>query len=271
MTDGIHIEQDDLIQYALGTLKETQLSTMTAHISMCNECRTSLGGIQVELAGFAAAEPLNELPSGARERFLSLLSNGTVEKSKFTQMRNKSRLYILTKSFQNWLETPTPLRIVSGALAAALIFVAYDDLSHIHEIRQLLPEIKRFEKETADLAELRDFLRGNHAQQISLRQKPLLNKVPEGQLLYSATSGKLIFTASNIATPPSGKAYELWVIPATGGKPIPAGVFTPDLQGNAAVIFPDIPSNVQAAAFGVTLEDAGGSATPTTPILLSGS
>jgi len=270
MPEAFHIEEDDLIQYALGTLKDTQLSTLTAHVSMCNTCRAELGRIQVELASYSTVLPMTELPGGARERFLSRLESGAVTESKFVQARNQSRLYILSKSFQHWLETPMPLRILSGALAAALLFVVYDDLSHIHEIRQLLPEIKRFEKDTGELTELKQFLQGNHAQQVSLREKPLLTKSPEGHALYSATSGKLVFTASNIATPPLGKAYELWLLPATGGKPIPAGMFTPDLQGNAAVIFPDLPPNVQAGGFGVTVEDAAGSPAPTSPIILSG-
>jgi len=47
-------------------------------------------------------------------------------------------------------------------------------------------------------------------------------------------------------------------------------VFTPDLQGSAAVVFPEIPVNVQAAGFGVTVEDAAGSKVPTSPIMISG-
>jgi anti-sigma-K factor RskA len=270
MPEAFHIEEDDLIQYTLGTLKDTQLSTLTAHVSMCNTCRSELARIQVELASFAAVQPMTELPGGARERFLKRIESGAATESKFTQMRNKSRLYIMSRSFQHWLETPMPLKILSGALAAGLILVAFDDLSHIHQIRQLLPEIKRFEKDTAELTELKNFLQGTNAQQVALREKPLLTKSPEGHALYSATLGKLVFTASNIAAPPPGKAYELWVLPATGGKPIPAGMFTPDLQGNAAIIFPDIPANVQAGGFGVTIEDAAGSPAPTSAIILSG-
>jgi len=103
-----------------------------------------------------------------------------------------------------------------------------------------------------------------------LHDKQPLMKTPEGHALYAPSSGRLIFTASNMPAPPSGKAYELWVLPATGGAPIPAGVFTPDIEGSAAVIFPDIPANVQAAGFGVTIEDAAGASAPTSPIILSG-
>jgi anti-sigma-K factor RskA len=65
--------------------------------------------------------------------------------------------------------------------------------------------------------------------------------------------------------------YELWVIPANGNAPIPAGLFRPDATGSASVVLPELPSGVQAKAFGVTVERAEGSQKPTLPIILSGS
>ena len=269
MRDSLHIPEEDLIQYALGTLKDTQLSTLTAHISLCNACRDELALIMVDLAAYATVQPQSEVPAGARDRLMSRLTSGSTATSKFVKMRNKSRIYIMSKSFQHWLDTPMPLRILSGALAAALVFMVYDDLAHIHQIRQLQPELNRIESETAQLQELRNFLQGNHAQQVSMHEKPSLIKAPEGHVLYSATSGKLVFTASNMPAPPQGKAYELWVLPVKG-SPVPAGMFTPDLQGSAAVIFPQIPVNLEASGFGVTVEDAAGSPVPTSAIVLSG-
>ena len=270
MPGAFHIEEDDLIQYVLGSLKETQLGTMTAHVSMCNTCRDALSRVQLELAAYAAAMPASDPPSGARERFMAQLTVDPDAKSRFVQARDKNRFYIMSKSFQHWLETPMPLKILSGLLAAACAFLAYDDLSNIHANRQLVPDMRRFERENAALHELREFLHGNHTQQVTLHEKPQVGKAPEGHAIYSAASGKLVFTASNMPAPPAGKAYELWILPAGGRAPIPAGVFTPDLQGNGAVIFPDIPANVQAGGFGVTIEDAKGATAPTPPIILSG-
>jgi anti-sigma-K factor RskA len=128
----------------------------------------------------------------------------------------------------------------------------------------------RFERQTAELADLEDFLRGTNTQQVSLHDKPPINKPPEGHAIYSASNGKLVFTASNLPQPPAGKAYELWVLPAGGSAPVPAGVFKPNLEGNAAVIFPKIPTNVVAGGFGVTVEDEAGATKPTMPIIISG-
>ena len=88
--------------------------------------------------------------------------------------------------------------------------------------------------------------------------------------MYLASSGSLIFQANNLDPLPAGKTYELWVIPANGKAPIPAGLFQPDAAGSASVILPPLPAGVPAKAFGVTAERAEGSATPTAPILLAG-
>jgi hypothetical protein len=271
MPQAFHIEDDDLIQYALGTLKDSQMTTLTAHVSMCNVCRGRLAALQVELAAYATAlPPEGEVPAGARDRFLAKLSVDPAAESKLEQARNNNRVYVFSNSLKNWLASPMPLRVLSGALAAAVIFLAYDDLNHIHEARQMMPEMRRLVKETAELEELKQFLQGNNTQQVTLHEKPSLFKAPEAHAVYSATSGRLVLTASNMPDPPAGKAYELWILPASGGAPVPAGTFVPDRQGNGAVIFPEIPANVLAGGFGITVEDAKGATTPTPPIMLSG-
>jgi anti-sigma-K factor RskA len=60
------------------------------------------------------------------------------------------------------------------------------------------------------------------------------------------------------------------VIPADGKAPIAAGLFRPDAAGSASVLLPPLPKGVPAKAFGVTIEKAEGSATPTAPIILVG-
>jgi len=51
---------------------------------------------------------------------------------------------------------------------------------------------------------------------------------------------------------------------------VPAGTFRPDQRGDASVIMPILPKGVDAKAFGVTIEDDGGSQTPTMPIIIAG-
>jgi anti-sigma-K factor RskA len=106
------------------------------------------------------------------------------------------------------------------------------------------------------------------AMRVTLSQTPA-KAVPQGHASYLPEKGSLIFTASNLDQLQPFKTYELWLIPEDG-QPIPAGTFNPDARGNASVIMPQIPRGVVAKAFGVTIENEGGSQVPTMPIILSG-
>lgn len=92
---------------------------------------------------------------------------------------------------------------------------------------------------------------------------------PEALAAYLADKGALVFVATHLQPAPAGKTYELWLLPANGQNPIPAGTFKPDAQGGASVVMPKLPTGVQAKGFGVTVENDGGSQTPTLPIVMS--
>jgi anti-sigma-K factor RskA len=92
---------------------------------------------------------------------------------------------------------------------------------------------------------------------------------PEALAAYLADKGALVFVATHMAPAPAGKTYELWLLPANGQSPIPAGTFKPDAQGSASVVLPELPKGVEAKGFGVTVENDGGSSTPTLPIVMS--
>jgi hypothetical protein len=129
--------------------------------------------------------------------------------------------------------------------------------------------------QTAQAKQLMDALTSKQAMQVSLhvpltaRQQPKLD--PEGHATYVAEKGSLMFVASHLDPLDDGKTYELWLLPAEAGvTPIPAGLFKPDANGNASVVMPELPKGVTAKGFGVTVENDGGSKTPTAPIVLAG-
>jgi hypothetical protein len=126
----------------------------------------------------------------------------------------------------------------------------------------------------ADAAAARQVLEtmtDSSAMRVTLVTKGQTAPLPTGRATYVASKGALIFLASNLEPLQPAKTYELWLIPAGEGQnPIPAGTFRPDEHGNASVIMPALPKGVEAKAFGVTVEDEGGAATPTLPIILVG-
>jgi hypothetical protein len=92
----------------------------------------------------------------------------------------------------------------------------------------------------------------------------------EGHVIYDADKGSLLLLADHLAPVGIDKTYELWLISADGGNPIPAGTFRPDARGNGNVILPSLPRAVAVKAFGITVEDGAGSQIPTMPIVLAG-
>ncbi len=157
--------------------------------------------------------------------------------------------------------------------AAALLVLSVSLGLEIHELKAALQtQTEASARQAADSAraqQVLDVLSAPAAQHVLLTAAKTPPQ-PTGRAVYLASRGSLIFQGNNLAQLSADKTYELWVIPANGAAPIPAGLFRPDASGNASVVLPPLPTGVPAKAFGVTIEKAGGSTTPTAPILLAG-
>jgi hypothetical protein len=128
-------------------------------------------------------------------------------------------------------------------------------------------------KQAAHAQEALATLTASNAMQVALHQTADIKAgtVPVTALAaYLADKGALVFVATHMEPAPAGKTYELWLMPADGRNPMPAGTFKPDVQGSASVVMPQLPRGVPAKGFGVTLENEGGADTPTLPVVLAG-
>ncbi len=166
---------------------------------------------------------------------------------------------------------------IGWAVAAGLAVVTGNLYHQRDDLRSVAAtQASQMNHVTADAAaarEVLDAMTDNSAMRVTLTltTKGATPPQPTGRATYVASKGALIFVASNLQALAPAKTYELWLIPAGEGQnPIPAGMFHPDARGNASVIMPPLPKGVEAKAFGVTVEDEGGSATPTMPIVLAG-
>jgi Anti-sigma-K factor rskA len=161
------------------------------------------------------------------------------------------------------------------AVAAGDLYYQRDNLFHERDalhatVTDQAAQLDRLNTDAAAAREVVDALTDTTAMRVTL-SKGKEAPAPQGRATYVASKGTLIFLASNLQPLPPLKSYELWLIPAAaGGAPIPAGTFRPDDRGNASVILPPLPKGVDAKAFGVTIEDKDGAATPTLPIILVG-
>jgi Anti-sigma-K factor rskA len=308
MSEERRITSEDLALFAMQLLSEEETAEVAAYLKQSAEARQELAEIQGDLATYALTAEMHQPPVQARERLMRqvarekkeippvVLEAGAAEAS--TPVRADSMVGNASaggapKESQSggrglgsgdyMTEAAPPRRGAAGKVlpwigwtVAAGLAVAIGDLYHGREALRgtVATQASQIDHLVADAAAARqvlDTMTDSSAMRVTLTTKGAAAPLPTGRATYVASKGTLIFLASNLAPLQPAKTYELWLIPAGEGQnPIPAGTFRPDTRGNASVIMPSLPKGVEAKAFGVTVEDEGGSATPTQPIILAG-
>lgn len=90
-----------------------------------------------------------------------------------------------------------------------------------------------------------------------------------GRVLLDPAAGEVAVVVTELPPPAGGRTYELWAI--RGDRPPePAGLFAPSSPQSFAARLGDLPKPEEITAFAVSLEPAGGTQSPTGPIVLVG-
>ena len=80
-------------------------------------------------------------------------------------------------------------------------------------------------------------------------------------VLISSSKDALVVRMKDVPAPPSGKVYQMWLIPKDGSAPVSQGLMDEEALSRPAVV----KGISSAAALGITVEPVGGSAAPTSP------
>jgi hypothetical protein len=262
-----HIPQEELALHAMQALPEGGAAAIRAHLANCALCRDELAALFGDLAMVGLSVEQYPLPQGARQRFLDRIAASAQEKP-------AAQLSTCSVAAEKQTGAIHPLRVriawaTAAMLAAAVLLLGLNIDSLHQQLRNDAQRMAALAAQSDRAQRVLDLLTSSSAQHMLLTA----NKTPAeptGRAVYLADRGALIFQANNLKPLPEDRTYELWVIPANGAAPIPAGLFRPDAAGSANVVLPQIPSGVPAKALGVTVEKAEGSTTPTAPIILSG-
>ena len=244
---------DDLALFALDALEGEERAALERHVAECAACRQELERLRGDVALLALTAAGPAPPERARKRLMAAMAQ-----------EPRSRLVPFKRPW--WTLAPV-FATIAMALFGILLW-----RENVQVRRQLGRLQTRFDQQRSELAGARriaDVLTARDAAQFTLvdtRSKPQ----PQGKAIYLQSKGALVFVASNFLPAPPGKAYQLWLVPASGQPPIPAGVFKPDERGSALLAAPPLPAGVEAKAFAITLEPEQGSATPTMPIIMLG-
>ncbi len=277
-----HISEEDLVLYSMQSLSAGETATAELHLESCAECKRLLAEYAGDLALLSLSVEQYPAPEGARDRFVARVAAEpqsvaarSVEAAPIITPRVEAaaaveprRAIQEIKPRRNWF----PILIPWAAAFAMLATAGYLGNKN-QRLNDLLNsdkgEIAQLSAKASQAAELMETLTSPAAKQVALTEGKGAPP-PSGHTSYLADKGALVFVGNNLKAIPANKTYELWVIPANGKAPIPAGLFRPDEKGSASVVLPQLPAGVPAKAFGVTVENAEGAASPTLPIVLAG-
>lgn len=288
-----HIEQDDLALFAMQLLSAKESAEVLAHVEGCAECRQALSMIQGELAIYAHTAELHSPPAQTRDRLMKQVArekkvlpmvaiNRAAASEDATTHEESDRVVGMFRNSGYSIdeeELPKSNKVLkmlpwAGWAVAAGLAVTAGTFYHQRDDARSRADLQAGQMAllTADAAaakRLMETMTDSTAMRVTLKKSDAA-PVPQGRTTYVPETGSLVFIASNMEPLQQYKVYELWLIPANGQDPVPAGTFHPDKAGNASVILPELPKGLDAKAFGITIEDEGGSKTPTMPIVMSG-
>ena len=289
-----HIEPEDLALFAMQLLTQDEAASIAAHVEQCAECRQALAETHGDLAAYAHSVDLHSPPAEVRERLMKQVAREKkavpIDRAPAQERAKEHEPEMVPlASYGRGLgrgaylpEEEAPRRRSAGrvlpwfgwAAAAGLAFAAGNLYQQRDALRSIIAtQSSTMNQSLPDVAaarELMSTLTDPAAKRVVLNTTPQAKPAPQGHATYVASKGSLIFVANNLEPLAPAKTYELWLIPASGAEPIPAGTFHPDAGGNASVILPPLPKGVEAKAFGVTIEAEGGATKPTLPIILVG-
>jgi hypothetical protein len=279
LSSGQHYAAEELLAYLLEMSDAAERAAVEAHLAGCSLCREELAQVREEIGSFALAEVeaagFVAPPAPSRDRLMAAIAPSGPGLDHASASVQPPAMGVIAGGAPR--SSGSRLAAWLGwAVAASMALAA----THFYQQREAFrasitaqaEQMQRLEATEARAHALLSALVDPSAQRVSLSlTKAAGPPQPSGRATYLASKGTLIFLASHLDPLPSGKAYELWVIPASGKPPVPAGVFRPDAHGNASVVTARLDGVGAAKAIGVTVEAEAGSPVPTSPILLAGS
>ncbi|QIX63144.1 hypothetical protein HER32_19000 [Hymenobacter sp. BT18] len=280
-----YIESGVLEQYVLGTLTVREQQEVEQLAAEFPAVQQELQVIRLALDGYAAAHAATP-PAGMRERVLAgwqqavrtpngqaaadeaprLVASVTAPVAPAPQPEAVVRSIDSAPSSASkfgWLVAAAVALLTLSAIGNYLLYNRLKETETNLEVART--EQSRYAatqqaalKERDDRARQLEILRSEQFRAVDLKGTP---NAPDAlaRVYYNASSHAVYVDVRHLPALPSGKQYQLWALDK--GKPVDAGVLTLEATtGDSLQQMKDIAS---AQAFAVTVENAGGSPTPT--------
>ena len=258
-----YIQSGVLEQYAAGLGTEAERAEVERMLAQYSEVRQEYEKIEAALHRYSQAyrSPVSDdLKQKIMQRIEAEASQSSATQPDGTP-RVKNTAAPRSRSALGWLGVAALLAIAAAAyLYQQTRELRAEQVTLLDSYEQLQDECNSNRARLASQREQLAVLRDPNATLV--RMEGLPEKAPNAvaNVYYNPTQRQAYLDVTNLPTPAVGKQYQLWAI-VDGQDPISLGVF--DLPGDDTVRFKSLNFVENVGTFAVTLEQAGGSPTPT--------
>lgn len=237
-----HTEMNEVYElYVLGVAEPEETAEIARHLEdQCAYCREHVNAALALTAALASvAEPVTP-PAGLRERVLSSV-----------RPRQAARARRWNLATMAWA-------------AACVVLLAFAVASQM-SLREMRAQMAVLTQERNQLRSAVEILSRPETRAVQFGET---QNVAHGRVLVNRNGG-FVFVGSQMPQLRSDQTYELWLVPASGAAPQPAGLFRPDAAGNSVQVTQAAVDARTTKAVAVSVEPRQGSNAPTTtPILV---
>ena len=256
--------QDLAAAYALGALPADEARRFEAFLATSPEARREVQEYREVAALLALAGPDSpgqaSLPAGLRDRVLARVAD-----QKARTLPAAARASAGRPSSAVWVALAASLLLAVG-LGAGLVS-ARGKLAAVES--ELTARNSALAQTTQKLAEREATLNSILDPGVQMVQLTSSGDPQPGiQLFWNRQRHEAIVHGFRLKPVPAGKAYQLWFI--KDGAPVPSITFKPEANGDAQVQGIPVPEGGSLSAAAITVEPEGGSAQPTSPIVMVG-
>lgn len=235
-----HAEMDELYElYVLGALEPSESNEIDEHLATdCAHCLDSIRKAMVTTSALAELADPVQPPAAIRERLVRAI----------TPPRQPRRWSWAVFAF--------------AAASLCLLAVAIWSNNTLQIVRERLALV------VSERDQLRSAVEILSRQETRTIQFGPSTSGAHGRILANPRGG-FVVTGSDLPQIAEDKTFELWLVPANGQAPVPAGLFRPDANNSFVHVSQESVDPTKIAAVAVSVEPRAGSTAPTTkPFLI---
>jgi len=247
---------DSIPAFVLGALDPDELFQVSMHLSVCDTCRAEAEAFRSTIEALPYLAPLQHPPPRVKHQLFARIAADSGQRS-FAGGPARAR--------PRW-----PMMFAAGATALALAFGAMmvdarTQLDQMHtQLAQNQQALDGLRSQVAADKQMASFI---SAPQTVARQLASPDARARAVMYMQPANPHAMLVISGMPALAPGKTYQFWL--AKPGIEVPANIFEVD-QNGMAVLAIEAPAPVdEYAQVMVTIEPSGGSARPSTEIVLS--